>query len=297
MGSLNRPSVGALIQELIAAASDKDVTLEQVLLKAQVLGARLGNTELVRWAKNEIEGYGDKTIPAYRRVAARLRGDCIGQSFNYMVHGPQDIPLDVIPEDYREDFRRWTILQGVAAIEALLLADKGTTPRVHIDHKIQDTVRRQLNGPDITSIYLEIAPASLRAMLSTVRSRLLDLVLALDAEFGEAPPEKLSDLNDPGREHLDRVIHMHITGDGNAVSIDSPHSQQTTQIECGDWSALESELRRLGIPPTDVAALKAEPAGAMAWLQRTSMGAAKIVGATAMKQVTKAVLAYAGVPS
>jgi hypothetical protein len=111
-----RASVGSLIQEIIAAASDRHGDLESVLLKAQVLGSRLGNAELSRWAKCEIEGYGVRdTVPPYRRIPVRLRADCIGQTFRYMVRGAQDLSLDVVPKEFREDFRSWTAAQGVSS--------------------------------------------------------------------------------------------------------------------------------------------------------------------------------------
>lgn len=298
----NTSVVARLLQQIIESASAPEASLDGALLRAQVLGARLGNSELRDWAKAEIGGYTTGIeVPPYRNLPVRLRGDCIAHSPFGTMQGPQDIPIGVIPEDIREDFQTWRVTDGVAAIESLVRDGNGKSPRIPLDRDAQDSIRKQLGGPNITSVYLEVAPSSLETMLSSVRSRVLDLVLALDEEFGSSPPDRAADLEASERQFVDRVVHLHISGSGNAVSIQSPGSYQQVEIRPGDWTALQTELARLGVPDVEIDKLKNDKHGALAWLKqlgkKATNGALKTVGTSALSQITKAVLSFWGVPS
>jgi len=90
----------SLLRELQALATDDKAKTKTLLLKAQILAARIGHQEFEQWLRHEVDGYpDDAALPNYRTEFARtFRGDF--RNMAWAISSAQ-IPLWAFTEDIR----------------------------------------------------------------------------------------------------------------------------------------------------------------------------------------------------
>lgn len=174
----------------IEAGCTGDAPLGVLLLKCKVLAARLKHQELADWIARELNGYVEVAdLPDYRRH--RL-GGLIGtyQSRAALIRGAP-VPVFDLPDDFREKVLSLPIFDSVAALES---ADGR---RLIVKWTAEDLVRYNLerravlDGQALVEAEAQVPPGIFASILGTVRARILDFVLAIQAEnpdAGEARP-------------------------------------------------------------------------------------------------------------
>lgn len=176
-----------LLNDIENAATDSSVPVVDLLRKCKVLAARLKHQEFADWINDELNGYSrPEKIPPYRKhTAVNPTGDFVGPFGSQYRNVP--IPLMMIREDIRKSVSELTVRQPIAEVEAL------SGHSGNLQHQWSGDVIGilQHETPMYENMLLmhahSIIPASLfKGIVDTVRTRLLDYVLAIQAENPEA---------------------------------------------------------------------------------------------------------------
>ena len=192
-------SLVTLLSSLIDDTAGSSVGLAELLRRVRILSSRAGVPEIGGWAKCEAEGYDDvEEVPSYRGpLPTQVFVDFTGPFQSRIPRVP--IAVQHIPQDMRVGAERHFsnyIMQGVGEIEAQVatMAENGTTELVGpwdasfvalINHKIHQGEITWRPMHNVETIYRTVTAFALTGVLEAVRSRLLDLLLAIDEA---APP-------------------------------------------------------------------------------------------------------------
>lgn len=187
----------SLLRRIQDATVNPEFRLADVLRMCKILAARLENPAFKDWINQELNGYDNpEQLPDYRV----LRGlGCRGDFFGSFGSGLKNarIPMLSLPEWFREQISTANILQGISAIESVV--DQANQNNTSILQSPWNADAVAVLGRDIYErmvcghAWTDIPTASLVSILDTVKSRILDFVLAIETEApdaGEAEPGK-----------------------------------------------------------------------------------------------------------
>ncbi|MGD0010467.1 MAG: hypothetical protein ABSE93_18215 [Terriglobia bacterium] len=173
------------------ATAGGDITI--VLRKARILAARLKNKGFEEWIHRELNGYPDKAaLPSYRILEVNSKA--------HLLFGWQQVPAaPVMARLIPERLRHWAttayLLEGISQYASLVSdCDPGnaTLQSLWPQELAVKYAGSGYNDPQVLSAWQEITRASLVGVIETVRNKLLDFVLEIEAEnpdAGEAPPD------------------------------------------------------------------------------------------------------------
>lgn len=215
----------SLLREIQAAAIDSDVPLATLLRKCKVLAARLGNDEFKAWIDRELNGYDSKEeLPEYRIVHVNSKGHFSGHFQSGMRNA--DIPLVCMPEELRENLAHSYLMQPIAALEDLIARTDGGTLNEAWNPDIVAAFGRDIyQNMNCLQAWKVISVGALVAAADTIRTRVLNFVLEIEAENPDAGEAPLNSNPLP----LDRVQHIfntNIYGDVQNLANASPGAQQ-----------------------------------------------------------------------
>ena len=182
----------SLVREIQDAAQDSSVNLPDLLRKCKVLAARLKHAEFAAWVSNELNGYAEETdLPGYRSLKTQSRGTFVG------TYGRQAVNVSIsarsIPEQFRSHVEALSCRQSVSALDDLVKATTGDL-QAPWDADLILYCQRHVTifeGMTLLNGWRTVGRAEVRAILDTVRTRILDFVLAIEDEApdaGETPP-------------------------------------------------------------------------------------------------------------
>lgn len=246
-----------LIAELIDAASGDSVATPVLLRRVKVLASRLKTGPLAEWVDHELSGYRSQTpLPPYRGpFHGEARGSFSGPFGSQISNAP--IPLIAFDEQYRkhfEDFFTIELRQGVAELEDMAAAttsDNGGTlhqpwPADAIAYANVLWQRGSVHwyeGMGLSTAHVPIPTSMLRGVLDTVRTRVLDLALAIESEDPLAGSAADSATLAP--ETVTNIFNTTVMG-GN-LAIGSQGVSQVVQTPPATEDELLSRLTTLGV--------------------------------------------------
>ncbi len=246
----------SLLQQIEEEAVAADSDLASLLRKCCVLSARLQNGTLKKWAVSELNGYSDENeLPDYRKFSAQSFGNFCGYGGQTMKNAP--LPLLNIPEQYRDEVRRFWFFEGVAELQTLAETCKlGTIFRSWPADLVAHLAGRFYQNMNMISAEKSISTTVVVKILETVRNRILNFVLELENEFpnvGERAGEAI-----PDSAKIDNLVSKLILKDVANVSIGCGHvsQQATVNVEIGNWALLEGLMKGLNIANEEIAELK-----------------------------------------
>ena len=194
----------SLLRQIQDAAVDSSVELPTLLRKCKILAFRLGNEDFKRWIDNELSGYDEKDdLPEYRILNVNSKGHFSGAFGSGLKNA--DIPLLCVPEDFRESLGHSYLMQPIAAIASLVSSQSSGTIQEAWNPDWVAHFGRNIYERMVCMQAWKVIPASaLVAALDTVRTRVLNFVLEIEAQnpaAGEAmidekpvPPEKVQQI-------------------------------------------------------------------------------------------------------
>ena len=205
---------GGLLAQISRDVADHKVPLSSLLQSCIVLGAEAGSEKMRDWARQELQGYaGADTVPDYRHVPAAVMIVITNRAgYNGIT---QRIDDSVFPRQIREMIREKVDLEdailgeGIGALEALASHD---TEELRLIPSwstfIADTLNQVNAAPNshVGEVYWSVSRASVRGVLSRVRTALAELV----AELITLTPR---DQEVPDKQAADQVVQFVITGD------------------------------------------------------------------------------------
>ena len=184
-----------LLRRIQDATHDPTFRLADVMLMCKILAARLDHPAFKNWIDQELNGYeNQEQLPDYRVLRGlNCRGHFVG-SFGSGLRNAQ-IPMLSLPEGFREAISTKYVPQSISAIENIV--NQANQSNTSILRSLWDADAVAVFGRNIYQnmacgqAWTDIPTYSLVAILDTVKSRILDFVLAIETkapQAGEAEP-------------------------------------------------------------------------------------------------------------
>jgi hypothetical protein len=247
----------SLLTELIDAASGDQVPTPVLLRRVKVLASRLKTAPLAEWVEHELTGYDtDAVLPTYRGpFSAEARGSFSGPFGHSMSNAP--IPELSFSQQHRTTFAPFFTIefrQGVAELEEVLrMAGSSETGNLHLSwpadaiaYANQLWRRGEVHwyeGMGLMDAHTPISEASVRGVLDTVRTRVLDLALAIESEDPEAGGAAESTLGPAAATHIFNTTIM-----GGNVALASHDFTQVLETRPESEQDLLTRLKSIGLP-------------------------------------------------
>ena len=245
-----------LLEDLIDSASSDTAPVSTLLRKVKVIAARLRTGELEEWVEHELVGYPDHAaLPEYRGpFPASAKGHFIGPFQAQLQYAP--IAPIGFPTDWREGALFTVVFhQPIIELERLGAHDEVIQAAWPADAvALTNTLIGRGEVRTYPDMYLqqawrEISPAQIRAIVDTVRSRILDLSLKLERI---APNAGQPNADPPNQQEVKQIV-TNVFGGSTNIAIHSSDFEQTITVPPpGDVDALIDYLNDVGRAPTNV---------------------------------------------
>ncbi len=243
----------SLIKEIQEAAVDSSIGLPTLLRKARLLAARIGSEEIAKWVGFELNGYPSKdSLPQYRFVSAQSLGDFYSPLRDGMKNAP--IPGDALPSEYREYATSQFFLAGVGELEELVQSNK-SRQTIHLNWSHDILLRLGPNiysGHNCFSAWKLVSRSAVVGILETVRNRVLDLTIEIEAEVLDSSDE--DSLGELSIERSQQVFNTIVMGNVGNLAPGSTGFSQTSDLQVmeGDLTSLRKCLEKLQVPAQDI---------------------------------------------
>jgi hypothetical protein len=234
------------LRELRELLTDEDQPLSKALLKATVAAALLKSAELKTFVEREYRGYGtEDPLPSFRIVPCSNLG-----TFQHgnMTASDQPIPTSQLQDVVRKYAAGHEVRESIPELEHSI---KNGTEDNAIDFPwpqefIVSVGEVNIGGYGLSCVYAHkiISVDSYVGIVSNVRHRLLDIVLALEEQFPNRDTEE--QLQTIPAEAVTNIFQTFVQGDNANVAVGTS-VQQVVQIKQGDLDALLTALEKLGV--------------------------------------------------
>lgn len=164
--------------KIIKELANNEISLETALSRALIIASDIENEELAKWIENELNGYeSSKNLPAYREI----------NNVYYVysgINGPYKMENQYLPflEIMGRDKNKvlFKIVDSVSALRTLI-SEKGQYG-CDLSAMAGEILKR--TGIYCTSIKQIIPNNVIENLLSSVKSKLLKVLIKLDKEYG-----------------------------------------------------------------------------------------------------------------
>lgn len=208
---------------IIKELANKEISIEVGLNRLLIIASDTNNKELIQWAKNELNGYEDEEkIPNYRNAGL---GQIIYSGINGRLEVKnQPLPYNSIDKELIEQLGKSKFSEDIATIEQFAAEDNRNIGRdlTFLAGNVYKNTSIQC-----LSIYMNYSKEVFIGILSSIRTKLIELFIALDKEFGnlddldiDVNGKNLKDLN----ERIDVIIFQDNSiqiGDNNKIKDNS----------------------------------------------------------------------------
>lgn len=180
-----------ILQDIVDGASG-DAPVAGLLRKVKVVAARLGVSRLESWVDHELTGYPvDADLPDYRGpFQSEVRGDYSGPFGSGVNFGL--VPASAFPDkianshlfeiEFRQSVAELESMRGTDDLRAMWSADT----IAHANALIQAGAVQLYESMFLQQAYRPIPQYVVVGVLESVRNRILDLGLTLEAEYPQA---------------------------------------------------------------------------------------------------------------
>lgn len=189
----------SLLRQIQDATVDPKYQLADILRMCKILAVRLDHKAFKEWIAQELDSYKNPDeLPDYRIIKnLGCCGNFLGNFGSAFRNAP--IPLISLPEEHREAVSTHYVIQSVSALESIVnQANQANHSKLQINWEsdfvfmLRSKIYRKMV---CIEAWTEIPTAIVIAILDTVKSRILDFVIEIEAEnpnAGDAlPHEKL----------------------------------------------------------------------------------------------------------
>lgn len=176
--------------KIIKDIANGEVDTITALKRTKVLVSDLNNPEIIKWIDHEISGYPtEATIPSYRKVQGNLVGSYFkGSMASHMTWKNVSIPLGEMPDDTQKKLLSIEFYDGVESLRKLAQDSQASGNQIGktIPADFFPAIATYNNDPfmNITSARVVISGHIISNIFSVVESKLLDVLMILEKEFG-----------------------------------------------------------------------------------------------------------------
>lgn len=160
-----------------------DAPIARILLKAQTIAFYIKDDTFTHWIKAEQNGYEDiKSIPEYRKVKCGVKAN-ISIPFRGIFTN-MDVPVDAIKNiTIKESLSHIIFLEPISEIEEMSKADDGKSLRMNVPAFAYNTINQFYPHGNIEGAWKFTNPSAATAIISIVKSKLLDFFLNFEQEI------------------------------------------------------------------------------------------------------------------
>ena len=160
-----------------------DASIARILLKAQTIAFYIKDDTFTRWIKAEQNGYEDiKSIPDYRKVKCGVKANVsipFRGIFTNMI-----VPVDAIEnKKIRESLSHIIVTEPISEIEEMGKADNEKSLRMNVPAFAYNAINQFYPNGNIEDAWKFTNPSSASAIISIVKSKLLDFFLNFEQEI------------------------------------------------------------------------------------------------------------------
>lgn len=249
-----------LIEEIQAAAISETGDVSALLRKCKLLAARLDAREFAAWVDHELIGYPEgATLPTYRVLTARSYGNFVG-AFGMYANGLQ-IPLSVLPEHMREQYRVMRLGQPISAYQSLVDGNGRGSARIPWSTELAVHCASKVT-PNMQCVeaWIDIPIPAIHKMINAVKTAVLGFAIDIQRESPDAGESPVGAPRPISEERVTQIFNTNIIGSvGNVANGGSAFQQTATVgVQPGDWEVFASYLKSVGIADEVGPALKAD---------------------------------------
>ncbi|MBL8298078.1 MAG: hypothetical protein JNN30_06960 [Rhodanobacteraceae bacterium] len=254
----------SLLREIQSAAIDSGVPLTTLLRKCKVLAARLGNEKFKSWIDRELNGYESKDdLPEYRILNVNSKGHFSGPFQSGLRNA--DIPMTCMPEELRESLSHTYMMQPVAALEDLIArGDGGTLHEAWNPDIVAHFGQNIYQNMNCMQAWKVIPKGAVVAAVDTIRTRVLNFVLDVEAEAPEAGEAPLNS-NPLSQDRVQHIFNTNIYGVVQNLANAGQGVQQNATYNAQNADLFQDLIRAIEASgaPADVVASIARPVDEM----------------------------------
>lgn len=204
--------IDGLIQDLV----DPNKSLEDSLRKTLILAYQIKNDKLRTWAESELNGYPNRELaPKYRTVQVQLMGRFLTTTFSGILQQTVRIPIEMSNEEHLKKLNSegFAMLMGVSRLEqAFKDQKKGSQLNIPVPAQLFHAAEQLFvdNDSNIESLWISIPDLTVVAILSSIKTHLLQFLLELNEELGQDQNYSVMSNSNKVDEILNRTIgHIH----------------------------------------------------------------------------------------
>ena len=180
-----------LLRQIQIAASDSQSSISTVLLKAKILASRLKNGEFSAWVDCELNGYPagkEEALPPYRILSVEAHG--LFRNRSGLIWNDAPIMTSFLPANLKVWGETTYIRQAISSV----VSAATSAGELQVEWPQEIAIHfgaKGYNGFECLRAWQIVSQHSLIAIVDTVRSRLIDFSLKIEAEnpdAGEALP-------------------------------------------------------------------------------------------------------------
>jgi hypothetical protein len=235
-----------LLRELQQDAIDSKIDVTTVLRKARVLAARLNNAEFA-WIQHELNGYPDGVkLPQYRVLSIVAKAHLF---FGYTQLQSAQIMASQIPERFRIWATTHKLSGSVSELSSLIAGHKETGTGIQCPWPQELAIRFGGAGygdgrtrVQCIRAWQEISVSAVAGIIETVRNRLLDFVLRIEAEApgaGEVAPGETP----LPQDKVSQIFNNYISGGVTHIAA-TDSSRVSSSVQIGSMS--NSQIQQAG---------------------------------------------------
>ena len=245
----------SLLRDIQDAAIDSDIELSTLLRKCKVLSSRLGSVTFKQWIDNELNGYQDVAdLPSYRILKVHSKGYFSGPFQSGMNNA--DIPLSCIDKRFHKNLKYSYFIQPIASIEALVQNDEtGYSQEPWNPDLVAHVGGRIYQGMNCIQAWKVIPTPAIIALVDTVRTRILNFVLEIEAEAPDAGEAPANSTPVP-QEKVTQIFNTYISGQVQNVATGGSNFRQEASSTGVNESLFSDLLNALSSSNADAAIVK-----------------------------------------
>jgi len=170
-----------LLNDIECAATTSVEPLADVLRRCKILAARLKLPELEAWVASELGGYAEgAALPGYRVVSTPLsRGTLSASSGRQLKNAP--LPVANLPAEHQRALTEHGLRQSISTLDVMAKNDTGI--RIEWPPAMVTLAKNTFYGDmALVSAWSMLPAGCIAGVLDTVRTRVLDFVIAVQGE-------------------------------------------------------------------------------------------------------------------
>lgn len=305
----------SLLSEIQAGVTEANADIAAILRKCKVLAVRLGSKDFQSWVDYELNGYPSKSEPPDYRIIKHIPsyGNFLGIGWSQLNNHP--IPISVIPEEYREGIANLYLIEPISYYSSLV-TQHSSEPMIRLgwDPDLIAYLRDKiLSGFQLTNAWRSMSTSSLVALLDTIKNRVLNFVLEMEAVAPNAGEPSTGEKPISG-ERVQQVFNTVIWGGSAQIAAGNQTIKYDTDIKIiqNDFDSLHRLLSSLEVGEDNIReldeAIKEDKkyqketgfgSRVQTWLgkmiSKAADGSWKIATSVAANLLTKALMQYYGI--